>query len=233
MTATMERPTPASSWNSMPGWGIVGDLTPPELINARRLQSLRRIIAAALGVVVLLCGAGFGYAMMQHSSAADDLDAAAAQTTQLTISVNRYSGITRIEGEVAAVNTQLATLMKTDVDAARLLTEIRAELPGSMSIDNISLAFIDPSVSVGAQSSSSSLDPSGHQRIGTVTITGSGRTLTDLAGFVDQVSAIRGVTDVVPTSNQQAKQVASFSLSLALTDQLYSHKFDYPQKGGK
>ena len=56
MTITQERP---ALWSAMPGWGIAADLTPKELINARQLKVLRKVMAAGI-VTLLIVGAG-GY----------------------------------------------------------------------------------------------------------------------------------------------------------------------------
>ena len=63
MTTLMARPGNGDTlWASMPGWGIVADLTPPELVESRRLKALRKLIAVCLGAVVLLLRAA-GYAL--------------------------------------------------------------------------------------------------------------------------------------------------------------------------
>ena len=50
---------PNQPWNGMPGWGIVADLTPPELIASRHLKVLRKWIVLGLVVLVLACVAGY------------------------------------------------------------------------------------------------------------------------------------------------------------------------------
>jgi hypothetical protein len=232
MTATMDAPAPAApSWGSMPGWTIVGDLTPPELINARRLHTLRRLIVVALGVVVVLCVLGYGYSLVQHSRATDDLAEASTQTTQLQLETNKYSGITRIETTVAGIKGQLATAMANDVDTAALVAKLRQALPGSMSIDNLTITITGVSTSSSSTSGTSSLDVSGHPIIGSVTINGSGQQLSDVSTYVDNLGKIKGLTNIVPTSNAVQDHVSQYTVMLALTDVLYSHHFAV--KGGK
>ena len=50
---------PNQPWSSMPGWGIVADLTPPELIASRHLKVLRKWIVLGLVVLVVACVAGY------------------------------------------------------------------------------------------------------------------------------------------------------------------------------
>jgi hypothetical protein len=232
MTATLEVPANTPSWSSMPGWTIVGDLTPPELINARRLHTLRRFIVVGLGIVVVLCAVAYAYALIQHSRATDDLDSASAQTTQLQVETNKYSGITRIENTVSGVKTQIAAVMVDDVDTAGLIQQLRKALPGTMSIQNMSITITGASAG-SSNLASSSLDLSGNALIGSVNITGSSQQLSDVASYVDNLGHIRGVTNIVPTSNQVANKVAQYTITLSLTDVLYSHHFDAAAKGGK
>jgi hypothetical protein len=234
MTATLERPQGgAPVWSSMPGWTIVGDLTPPELINARRLHTLRRLIFVGLGIVVVLCAVAYGYAMIQHSRATDDLDSASAQTTQLQLETNKYSGITRIESTVAGVKAQIASVMLNDVDTAGLVARLRKALPGTMSIESLNINITGASATANAAGSSSSLDLSGNAIIGAVTISGSGQHLSDVSAYVDNLSRLPGLANIVPTSNEVQNHVAHFTIMFALTDRLYSHHFDVNAKGGK
>ncbi|MGH8861321.1 MAG: hypothetical protein ACRDVG_08845 [Jatrophihabitantaceae bacterium] len=235
MTAVLNQaPAGAPLWNSMPGWGIVGDLTPPELINARKMHVLRRIIVIALGLVIVLCGVGYGYGVVQHSGAADELSSASAQTTELQLTTHHYSGITRIETIVSDTKGQVASAMQNDVDVARLVAKVRGALPGTMSIASMSVTLAGTTAgSVSSAGSSSSLDRSGNLPIGTITLTGSAQNLDDLPSFVDALSALRGISDVVPTSNQASGKVVQFAVSLTLTNALYSHHFNVTGKGVK
>jgi hypothetical protein len=230
MTALLPRVDNASQWGSMPGWNIVGDLTPPELINARRVAVLRRRIIAGLVLVVLLCAGGYAYTYARNGSASDDATAVAAQTVDLTRSAGKYGGITKIENAVNTMRTQVAGVMTQDVDVAHLVASIRAALPSSMSIQNLAVTLTG---SAPASSNSAGLDASGHPKIGAVTISGSGRTLDDLPAFVDRLVAIPGVVDVVPGSNVVSAGTAQFNVTVQLTDQLHSHRYDAAAIGAK
>ncbi len=230
MTAVIDRSELLSHGDSMPGWNIVADLTPPELINARRIGALRRRIVTALIFVVALCGAGYVYAMRQSSAAAVGADAASAQTADLTRAGAKYAGITRIESTVAGIRAQVAGVMKDDVDVAHQIAAIRAALPPSMSIQNLTLTITaDAAATTGAPVG---LDASGHAEIGTVTITGSGRRLDDLPAFVDRLVATPGVVNVLPSSNQVSSGSAQFNLTFSLTDKLFTHRYDVTSIGG-
>ena len=101
-----------------------------------------------------------------------------------------------------------------------------------MSISSLSVTFTatGPGPAAGAVPG---LDTSGHQLIGTITVAGSGRTLDDLPAYVDRLSSVTGVVNLVPTSNQASKGGAEFSLYFAMTDELYSHHYDVSTVGSK
>jgi hypothetical protein len=217
-----------SSQETMPGWSIVADLTPPELIQLRWIAVLRRRIGIGLALVLVLCLLAYAYAVVQHRAAEKDAAAVAQRTAILTRSANQFAGITLIESTVAGVDGQVACVMQDDVDVARVVASIDQALPSSMSIQSISVT-LTPDASADP---SAGLTATGRPAIGAVTVSGSGRGLDDLPAFVDGLTAVRGFTDVLPTSNQVSGGVAQFSLTIDLTDQLYSHLFDVGKPGG-
>lgn len=222
MTAMLTRPEGPTPDGGRPGWYIVADLTPPELVNARWIAVLQRRIAIGLALVAIVCVAAFAFATLQHRSAADDAQAASDRTAYLTQSADKYVGITRIETTVDGLDAKVATVMKNDVDVAAVVASIRRDLPGSMSIESISLTLTADGVTDGV----TGLDTSGRATIGTVNIAGSGRSLDDLPGFVDGLSGVRGFANVLPTSNTVSHGKAQFSVEVTLTDPLYSHRYD-------
>lgn len=227
MTGVLVRKEALSAWGDMPGWNIVADLTPPELVAQRSLAVLRRRILMALVVVVLLCIGAYGYAFFEKSAASTDAATASDGTSSLMRKANSYAGITRIEAAVDQVRGQVGTVMQNDVDVAHAIAAIRAALPATMSIQSLALTL---TATAGAQTG---LDASGKTQIGTVTISGAGRTLDDLPAYVDRLAKVRGVVNVLPGSNQVTAGVAQFNLTAALTDQLYTHRYDTAKTGVK
>lgn len=233
MTSLIDSTTDAP-WSSMPGWGIVADLTPSELVASRQLRQLRKVLVGCLIFVVVLCAGGYAYAWSKNSSAQSTLDKANSRTAQLTAEQSRYVGVTRVETTVAGIQAKVATLMKTDVDVAQLIAKVRTALPASMGITQLGITFSSAAAG-GPAAATSSVD--GHAVIGKVTMSGIGRTLDDLSAYVDALGTIPGIADLLPSSNTATKGTTQFSLSFDLTDQLYSHRYD-PSKsssatGGK
>lgn len=236
MTALLDRPTGEASWADMPGWGVVADLTPPELIAARKLHRLRRLLGFGMIAILIACGGGYFYAHEQSSSAQDDLANANAATTALQAQAAKYNSVTQVQAAAQAVQQQIAGVMTADVDQAALVDRVHAALPGTMSISSLSIS-ITPQSSGGA---SPAAPPAGGSTtggttsgsaagtstvIGTLTISGVGRTLDDLPAFVDRLAAVPGITNVLPGTNSTDRKIAQFSLTASLTDSLYSHRY--------
>ncbi len=235
ISALLTPPPPDNRlWSSMPGWGIVADLTPPELIAERHLRVLRKVIVAALSLVLVLCAAGYVLAVRQHSSAADAADAVNARTTQLQqqLADPSFRNVVRMQGTLAKVQGQVAVLMKDDVDLPGLLSKVRTAAPASIALTTLTVTMNTSATAPGT--TTTGLDTSGHTVIGTVVVAGSGKTLDDLPAYIDRLAKIPGVVNLVPTTNLAAQGSVAFSLAFAVTDKLYSHRYDVSTTtGGK
>src|SRR5699024_7133771 len=119
-------------------WHIVADLTPPELLAARKLRIIRFGVIVALAVVVA-AGAG-GYLLTQNQAvdAAADLQLEQALTATLRTQQQDLSGVTRLQARIAHTEERTAQLMASDVDFDALLGNVWQALPDSMTIDQIS-----------------------------------------------------------------------------------------------
>jgi hypothetical protein len=223
MTAVMQQ-TNQQLWSSMPGWGIVADLTPPELIASRRLRVIRKLIALAAIVLLLLCGLTYGYAYLQSQSASHALAAETNRTTSLQAEQQRFSEVTRLQTSLNQVQTQLSRLLGGDVSIAPLVADLRGNLRPGMTIAQVSVNISGPGAAAAA--SGNTLDTSGRPHIGTMSLTGTAVKLTDVAAFVDKLAALPGFVDVVAPSSQQSTSGVQYSITASFTDQVLSHQFD-------
>jgi hypothetical protein len=216
-------------WNSLPGWGIAANLIPPELIAARRLRSLRKLLTAGIAVLLLIGGFGYYLAATESSTAAADLTSAQGRTTQLLDQSRGYADVIAIQGTISDVHSQLAQVMSADVDMAALMGELSSALPETMKINQESIT-ISPAGAAGEESGTGAaggLDTSGLPRIGTITIVGTGQTLDDLSDYLDRLRAIEGLVDVLPVSNSlSGTSGTEFNVTAGLTDAALSHRFD-------
>lgn len=213
----------AQLWSSMPGWGIVADLLPPEVVAARRVQGIRKVVAYVVLAIVLLAGAGYGYAYWQVHKATASLSAAQAQTASLQAEQQKYNVVVQVQGETLHVQTELGTLLAGDVDLPTLVAAVVERSPSPAGISSLQVTITGASSSAGSTEGGAALDMSGHAHIGTITLTGVTRTLDEVALYVKRLAQVPGVVTVFPTSQAVDGKQVTYSLQLTLTDQLLTH----------
>lgn len=238
MTVTEQNvaPAPAPLPPQMPGWHIVTDLTPPELIEARRVKVIRFIVVMVVGLVLVACVGGFFYARSQANLAQQDVTSEQAITASLQQTQRSYSGITALQGSITGINSQIAALMAADVDVPKLLADLQTALPTGMTINQIDIEITASKTSTtgggsGSAGGPGSLDASGAAHIGTITVGGTGTKLADLATYIDRLAKVDGIFDPFPLTNQATAAGTTYTLQLTLTDALLTNR--YATTGGK
>jgi hypothetical protein len=224
---TTVRITPVGPWNVRPGWGIAVNLTPPQLVSQRRVRTVRKLVAIGLGLVVLGCGAGYYTAARDKSNAENAYASVQAQGSQLKADLDKYTDTTKLQSAVAGVRGQISSVMSGDVATDALIAEIRAALPGDMTIQQAAVTVSQAGVAaVPDTTGATGLSDPRYPRIGDIALTGTGQTLSDVSEFVTKLQTLRGLVDVVPTSNAAGKTGVQWSITLGFTDQLRTHAFD-------
>ncbi len=233
VTAVEAAPSAAPTSTDMPGWHIVADLTPPELIASRRLKVVRFVVLLALLLVAAAGAGGYVYTKSLAKLAAQDLATEQITTEALLKEQRTYSDITALQRAIDEVRGQTATLMAADVDVDALLGEIWQALPDGMTIEEMDVTI--PSTVAGANARPAAgagvLDASGATHIGSVTLAGTGSKISDVPAFIAKLAAIPGVFDPFPASNEKVATGTLYNLQLTLTDARLSHRFD--AAGGK
>ncbi|HEX8092643.1 hypothetical protein, partial [Jatrophihabitans sp.] len=166
---------PRELWSTMPGWGIVANLIPPEVLQARRVRAIRKLMAYALCVLILIAGAGYSFAWYRSQQAADALSAEQSRTSQLLAQQKRYADVTLLQGSVAGVRTQLSRLLASDVDASALILSILTQLPQGATVSQLAITMSAPAgkkATADPATGSAALDTSGRPHIGVISITG-------------------------------------------------------------
>jgi hypothetical protein len=214
---------PAPARATRPGWAFAANLMPPELVLAYRVRRLRERIVLVVCLVVLLSAAGFAYGFWRLHQADGQLQAAQSQAAALHQQTTQYAAVTRVQGTVAQVRSQLGQLLSDDVDVAALIGKIRSAAPAGVHITGLTVTVTGATDSTGP---TGSLDTSAAAHIGTIEIQASGSRITDAASFADALAGIGGLVDVLPTSNTAQTGTTDFTLEVTLTDALLSHRFD-------
>jgi hypothetical protein len=215
----------ANAWEVRPGWGIAVDLTPGEVVNARRVGGTKKLVVGMV-VLAVLVAAGLTFLALQDKWAAqDEYDAAQLETSQLQAEAREYADITLMETTISDIDSKLSVLMAEDVDFVNLMAKIRLRLPKELTIDNISI-LLAPDDPTAAPVDPNAPAPTDGRSIGTLVISGSGSAIDALAPFVKDLAMLRGVVDVVPTSVNETEDGMMYALTMNITDELYTHRFD-------
>lgn len=219
---TLAEPLQRELWNAMPGWGIAADLTPPEVVETRRLRRNVRYTVVGLVAVVALILLGYGYALLNAHGAGNGLNQAEGRQQQLMQQSHKYQDVVEIQGGIAQVQGQLATLMGSDTDFGKLVQSLSKAAPASVAITDLKL-----DITGGATTSTAtqSLDTSGQRAIGTLAITAEGAALRDASKYVVALKNVPGLIDVFPTKNSADGVATSFEITATLTDTLLSHRY--------
>ena len=228
---------PRELWSTMPGWGIVANLIPPEVLQARRVRAVRKLVAYALCALVLLAGLGYGYAFFRSQQAADALSAEQSRTSQLLAQQKRYADVTLLQGTVAGVRTELSQLLASDVDMSALVNSVLRQLPAGATVSQLAVTMSPPAgqqAKVNPASGTASLDTSGRPHLGLITLTGQAPRVPDVSTLVDRLGALPGFLDPYPTSNTTNDKGTLFTIQFTVNDSLLSHRYDLTSKtGGK
>lgn len=225
-------------WATMPGWGIFTDLTPPEILASRRVASIRRYVSVGLVFLLVVVLLLFGFVTLKQRSASNELKKAEDDAQTLTVQLSKFSDVTTIQGTVASVEEKVSALLQADIDFPGLLASMQKALPPGVTLTQIAVTVTPPTaagagvpapVTVGG--SGAVLDPSTHAHIGSVTLSGTARKLTDVSAYVDKLATLNGVVEPYPASNTASEAGVQYNVQVTLTDQLFTHRFDAKKTG--
>jgi hypothetical protein len=225
---------PRELWSTMPGWGIVANLIPPEVLQARRVKAVRKLVAYLLCVLVLIAALGYGYAYYRSQQAAETLAAEQSRTSQLLVQQKRYADVTLLQTSVAGVRTELSQLLASDVDVSALITSVLRQLPSGATVSQLAVTMQPPEgqqAKVNPASGTGSLDTSGRAHIGLMTVTGQALRVSDVSTLVDRLRVLPGFIDPYPTSNTTNDKGTLFTIQFTIDDRLFSHRYDVKTGG--
>lgn len=231
MSTTMQ--LPVTAWQTRPGWGIAVDLTPREVLQSRQVRVHKRLIGLSLGLVLILCAGVALLVLADRASAQRSYDQEQARTAQLAAAADPYAVITTMQTVTARVRTDLASVMGQDVDIVNLMAFLKAARPEGLNVTDQAVLLsppVAPTPVAPADGTAPGAAPApvdaAPQTIGSVTIAGTGPSISAINPFVSRLNRIRGVIDVVPTSVTQTETGMSYTISMNITDELYTGRYD-------
>lgn len=204
------------------------NLLPPEIKAARGLRHLKKWLAAAVGLVVVVLVLAYGLALMNRAAADAELEQAQEQAAALAAEQAQYAAVTPVLADLQRTQEALQTAGRTDVLWKGYFDAIAAVMPPNVSIDSISVVQDTPLTPVATDTGPDPLSPAG---IATLTIAAKATGLTDDAAFTDALNTIPGFyaaqTSTAAIGETESKAVMyAISSSVQVDERAFSRRFE-------
>jgi Tfp pilus assembly protein PilN len=206
---------------------VRANLLPDELVNSRRSGALKHRVFAGLAAVLAIMLVWYGITLWGTSSAKHDLSKARHQNAAMVSQQAKYNELVNAQQTSTAIKSALAQLMAGDLQWKDMLAALRSAAPHGVKIDSIS-----GTTGAAAGSSTGMTGPglgvfntTGKDEVGTLNITGTAANKDQVAGYVDSLATVKGLTAVYPTSATTAGSGVSFAISALITSDALGGRF--------
>jgi Tfp pilus assembly protein PilN len=200
------------------------NLLPAEIVQARRLTSLKRLLAGGVAAVALLCTGGTVWAAAGAAAAQDDLDAVQARAGILRAEQARYAAVPKMLNLIQSAGTARERAMSQDVLWYGFLSDLAVTTPKGVTLNGLQVSLDKPTVGT---------DPLVHPGIGTVTFTGAAKRFPDVAAWLDAVGRMHGLDGSTLQSATRAEPGGgttsdgiNFTSTVTVTSQALTHRYD-------
>jgi hypothetical protein len=197
------------------------DLLPPEVRTAKRVKAVRVRLGFSLVSIIVVVVAGTAAASWQAGQSQAELAAAQARTTELLASQAKYSIVHKVQGELDTTVAARQFGATTEVDWKGYLSEIRAVLPGDVTIDSVGVESASPLVPFSQPTA-----PLQDARVATLTLGLTSPNLPSVPQWLDAIKSLPGYADATPGSITRSSTGAyAVNLVLHINSGAYSNRF--------
>jgi hypothetical protein len=199
------------------------NLLPPEILQARRLVALKRLLAGAVAAIVLVCIGATVWAQLRASAAQDELDAVQARGATLRGEQARYAAVPKLLNLIQAADGARERAMSQDVLWYGFMSDLAVTTPEGITLSGLQVSLDKPTVNT---------DPLVPTGLGTVTFTGTAKHVPDVAAWLDAVAHIHGVdgSTLQTVTREDTKHGDSsplnFTTSVTVTSNALTHRYD-------
>ena len=232
MTATLAAGTPLErSLRMLP---ISANLLPPEVSGSRRARKIRLVALSAVAALLALVGAWYGIARYQTAAAESDVTAAQDKAARLRIQQKSFNELSTVQKESAAIDAELAGLMKNDQKWSEALGAVTAALPPGVSLTVVNASLNEQKPGGGAAATTLP-NTSGQVVMGTVRLSGIAPDKAMIAAYVASLRKAKGIVNPVLTSAvlDESKGTYTFSVDTDATTKIASTRFTAPRNHSK
>jgi hypothetical protein len=208
---------------------ISASLLPEETIAGRRARRARLWTAVVVALVAALCAAWFAKAHHDKQVAADELQAAEVNVTDLQRQQREYAETVQVQNDTKTLNSQLKAVMAKDLDWNELLDTVRNA--GRSSDIEITAISADTGADGKATVSANALPGTdGDAPAGSLVVTGTAPDKKAVAAYVDALAqqttvANPYVTNVATTKAEGKGSSVTFSMNVDITPRALCGRF--------
>ena len=201
------------------------DLLPPEIIAGRRFRTARGWMLLSVVGTVLLTGGVLWLAANDADTAAAELSAEQARTTELNAEAAQFAAVPAILASVDRAEAALDIAMSTDIEWYRYLSQMGSVTPSGVWFTGITLTATAPVAGAVGGDPLAPVDA-----VGDVTTVGRALTYGDVATWMDNVSAVTGYDHVLFSSADEAEvegdePYVEFQVSVKVLPDAYSQRY--------
>ena len=199
------------------------NLLPREVLQARQLAGLKRVLAGAVAAVVLACVAATVWAQAGASAAQGELDAAQAKGAELRTEQARYAAVPKLLNLIQAAGAARERAMSQDVLWYGFMSDLAVTTPKGITLNGMQVSLDKPTVNT---------DPLVPTGLGTVTFTGTAKHVPDVAAWLDAVAHIHGVdgSSLQSVTRDDATGgragTLNFTTTVQVTSEALTHRYD-------
>jgi hypothetical protein len=204
MTTTLVPPeSSASAARALRIPPFSANLLPVEIVEARRVRKVKRVVVSALAGFVAVLVAWYAVAYYQTSAARSNLHEAESRTGTLRQQQKAFDELVKAQAESKAINTELSVLLGNDLQWAGLIAATRGAAPSGVQITGVAGTVAGTGVRT-AQGAGATLPNSVPDKlVGTLTVTGTGTTKAVVASYIDAVAKVTGLANPMLSSAVQ------------------------------
>ena len=191
--------------NQRPAFGAVAlsiggeprvHLLPLEVTERKNLRRLKRRLGVAAIATVAVVGLAYGAVTVSLASAQGDLTTAQQQTAQLSAQQAKFSAVTKVKSDSAAIQAAQKATTSTEVVWKKYVAAIEASLPAGSSISDFTGSVDAP---LGAAPAAANAATLGAPHVATIQLT-TEMNQNPIGGWLTTLPALKGFVDATPDS---------------------------------
>lgn len=216
-------------------WALVPrvNLLPPEVIASLAFRRTQKILAVAVVATLAVIAGAVWWAQASVNSAQELLAQEQAVTTRLQREQAKYADVPKLIAKVEAAESARQSAMASDIAWYSYLYDVSRVTPTRVWLTSLTATVPMP----GAQSATTATATTDRLSFvdqGTVTVTGSAKTFSDVSAWLDAVDGVDGLAvSVLDTAvldgdlkTPREAYFVTFTSRITVTGDAFTHRYD-------